>query len=148
MGAAIALSHRGRGLTAPNPNVGCIVVAGGDVAGRGWTAAGGRPHAEAVALQEAGAAAKGATVYVTLEPCAHVSERGPACADLLAAARPARVVIAARAPDSRTNGRGAERLDRKSVVSGKSVSVGVDLGGSRIMKKKITSAQKESKHII
>src|SRR3546814_13978267 len=63
MGAAIALSHRGRGLTAPNPNVGCIVVAGGDVAGRGWTAAGGRPHAEAVALQEAGAAAKGATVY-------------------------------------------------------------------------------------
>src|SRR3546814_15857960 len=101
MGAAIALSHRGRGLTAPNPNVGCIVVAGGDVAGRGWMAAGGRPHAEAVALQEAGAAAKGATVYVTLEPCAYVSERGPACADLPAAARPAPV---AHTSDERRSG--------------------------------------------
>ncbi len=110
MGSAIALAGRGRGQAAPNPNVGCVIVSDGCVVGRGWTGAGGRPHAEAVALEEAGAAVKGATAYVTLEPCAHESARGPACADLLAAARPARVVIAARDPDPRTNGRGAERL--------------------------------------
>jgi diaminohydroxyphosphoribosylaminopyrimidine deaminase/5-amino-6-(5-phosphoribosylamino)uracil reductase len=110
MEAAIALGERGRGRTAPNPNVGCIVVRDGMVAGRGWTQPGGRPHAEAMALAEAGAAARGAEIYVTLEPCAHRSERGPACADLLAEARPARVVVALRDPDSRTDGRGLARL--------------------------------------
>ena len=80
MAAALALSERGRGRTAPNPNVGCLIVRDGRVVGRGWTQPGGRPHAEAMALAEAGEAARGATVYVTLEPCAHRSPRGPACA--------------------------------------------------------------------
>jgi diaminohydroxyphosphoribosylaminopyrimidine deaminase / 5-amino-6-(5-phosphoribosylamino)uracil reductase len=110
MAAAIALGERGRGRTAPNPNVGCVVVADEAVVGRGWTQPGGRPHAEAVALQEAGEATRGGTVYVSLEPCAHASERGPACADLIAAARPARVVVALADPDPRTDGAGIARL--------------------------------------
>ncbi|WP_156681618.1 bifunctional diaminohydroxyphosphoribosylaminopyrimidine deaminase/5-amino-6-(5-phosphoribosylamino)uracil reductase RibD [Sphingomonas profundi] len=110
MGAAIAMAQRGVGLTGVNPSVGCVIVAGGRVVGRGCTAPGGRPHAEAVALAQAGAAAAGADVYVTLEPCAHASLRGPSCADLLVAARPARVVIACRDPDPRTDGAGIARL--------------------------------------
>jgi len=110
MAAAIALSERGRGRTAPNPNVGCVIVSEGRVVGRGWTQAGGRPHAEAMALAEAGEDARGATVYTSLEPCAHVSARGPACADLLVAAGVGRVVIALGDPDRRTDGLGAERL--------------------------------------
>lgn len=110
MAAAIALSLRGRGRTAPNPNVGCVIVKDGAVIGRGWTASGGRPHAEAVALEQAGPEARGATIHVTLEPCAHESTRGPACAGLVAKAGPARVVIAAIDPDPRTNGRGIARL--------------------------------------
>jgi diaminohydroxyphosphoribosylaminopyrimidine deaminase/5-amino-6-(5-phosphoribosylamino)uracil reductase len=110
MDEAIALGERGRGRTAPNPNVGCVIVRDGNVIGRGWTHPGGRPHAEAVALAEAGEAARGATVYVTLEPCAHQSDRGPACADLLAAAKPARIVAALGDPDPRTDGAGVARL--------------------------------------
>jgi diaminohydroxyphosphoribosylaminopyrimidine deaminase / 5-amino-6-(5-phosphoribosylamino)uracil reductase len=110
MGAAIALGERGRGNTAPNPNVGCLIVSDGIVAGRGWTQPGGRPHAEAAALAEAGEAALGATAYVTLEPCCHLSERGPACAGLLADAGVARVVAALEDPDSRMAGGGFERL--------------------------------------
>jgi diaminohydroxyphosphoribosylaminopyrimidine deaminase/5-amino-6-(5-phosphoribosylamino)uracil reductase len=114
--AAIALSQRGRGRTAPNPPVGCIIVRDGRVVGRGWTQPGGRPHAEAHAIEQAGAAIEGATVYVTLEPCAHVSARGPACADLLVAARPVRVVIAAGDPDPRTNGQGIDRLRAAGII--------------------------------
>jgi diaminohydroxyphosphoribosylaminopyrimidine deaminase/5-amino-6-(5-phosphoribosylamino)uracil reductase len=110
MGAAIALGERGRGNTAPNPNVGCIVVKAETVVGRGWTQRGGRPHSEAMALAEAGEAARGATAYVTLEPCCHRSERGPACGDLLAEAGVARVVAALEDPDARMAGRGFERL--------------------------------------
>jgi diaminohydroxyphosphoribosylaminopyrimidine deaminase/5-amino-6-(5-phosphoribosylamino)uracil reductase len=110
MAAAIVLGERGRGRTAPNPNVGCVIVGGDAVVGRGWTQPGGRPHAEAMALEEAGALASGATIYVTLEPCAHVSSRGPACADLLASSGIERAVIALRDPDSRTDGRGIDRL--------------------------------------
>src|SRR5882757_423511 len=102
MGAALALAERGRGRTAPNPNVGALIVRDGRVVGRGWTQPGGRPHAEAVALAEAGEKSRGATLYVTLEPCAHVSPRGPACSDLLVAAGVGRVVIALDDPDSRT----------------------------------------------
>jgi len=110
MAAALALGGRGRGRTAPNPNVGCLIVKDGRVIGRGWTQPGGRPHAEAMALAQAGAAARGATVYVTLEPCAHASPRGPACSDLLIAAGPARVVAALTDPDKRTAGEGFARL--------------------------------------
>lgn len=110
MGAALALASRGRGFTDPNPSVGCVIVRNGLVVGRGWTQPGGRPHAEAMALAEAGPAAEGATAYVTLEPCAHVSPRGPACADLLGAAGIGRVVIAHIDPDPRTHGRGAARI--------------------------------------
>ena len=108
MAAALALSWRGRGRTAPNPNVGCVIVRDGQIVCRGWTQPGGRPHAEAHALE--GADAKGAEVYTTLEPCAHDSDRGPACTDLLIAAQPSRVIIAAQDPDPRTDGTGATRL--------------------------------------
>ena len=116
MEAAIALGERGRGRTAPNPNVGCVIVCDGTVVGRGWTQPGGRPHAEAVALEEAGDAAREAIVYATLEPCAHASERGPACADLLVAARPERVVIALADPDPRTDGGGIARLREAGIA--------------------------------
>jgi diaminohydroxyphosphoribosylaminopyrimidine deaminase / 5-amino-6-(5-phosphoribosylamino)uracil reductase len=117
MGAALALADRARGRTAPNPNVGCVIVGEGRVVGRGWTQPGGRPHAEAMALEHAGDAARGATVYVTLEPCAHESPRGPACADVLAAAGVARVVAALRDPDPRTDGRGLARLEAAGVAT-------------------------------
>ncbi|WP_380788499.1 bifunctional diaminohydroxyphosphoribosylaminopyrimidine deaminase/5-amino-6-(5-phosphoribosylamino)uracil reductase RibD [Sphingomonas sp. R86521] len=110
MGVALALAERTRGRTAPNPNVGCVIVRDGRVVGRGWTQAGGRPHAEAMALAQAGAAARDATAYVTLEPCAHVSPRGPACSDLLVAAGVKRVVAAIQDPDPRTAGAGLARL--------------------------------------
>ncbi len=108
MATALALGERARGLSTPNPNVGCVIVKDGRVIGRGWTQVGGRPHAEAMALS--GGNARGATAYVTLEPCAHFSDRGAACADSLINAGVSRVVIAATDPDPRTNGKGAERL--------------------------------------
>jgi diaminohydroxyphosphoribosylaminopyrimidine deaminase/5-amino-6-(5-phosphoribosylamino)uracil reductase len=111
MAEALALAGEARGRSAPNPNVGCVIVSSaGKVVGRGATAAGGRPHAEAVALTQAGKEALGATVFVTLEPCAHESSRGPACTDLLIRAKPARVVIALKDPDVRTSGEGIKRL--------------------------------------
>lgn len=108
--AAAALAARGRPLARPNPSVGAIVVKEGRVIGRGWTRAGGRPHAEAEALSQAGGLARGATVYVTLEPCAHASARGPSCTSLLLAAEPARVVIGVEDPDPRTAGSGIAAL--------------------------------------
>jgi diaminohydroxyphosphoribosylaminopyrimidine deaminase/5-amino-6-(5-phosphoribosylamino)uracil reductase len=111
MAEAARLGEAARGRSAPNPNVGCIIVsAKGEIVGRGATAVGGRPHAEALALEQAGKEAAGATVYVTLEPCAHVSPRGPACTDLLLKAKPARVVIGLKDPDERTSGRGIGKL--------------------------------------
>ena len=118
MAAAIALGQRGRGLTAPNPNVGCVLVRDGRVVGRGWTQRGGRPHAEAMALAAAGEDARGATAYVTLEPCCHRSERGPACADLLVEAGVARVVAALADPDPRMCGAGIERLRAAGIEVG------------------------------
>jgi diaminohydroxyphosphoribosylaminopyrimidine deaminase / 5-amino-6-(5-phosphoribosylamino)uracil reductase len=116
MAGALGLAERGRGRTAPNPNVGCLLVRDGRVVGRGWTQPGGRPHAEAMALAQAGEAARGATAYVTLEPCAHISPRGPACADLLVAAGVARVVAALRDPDPRTDGSGFARLQEAGIA--------------------------------
>jgi diaminohydroxyphosphoribosylaminopyrimidine deaminase/5-amino-6-(5-phosphoribosylamino)uracil reductase len=111
MRRAIALGESARGRSAPNPNVGCLIVSGsGRIVGKGATATGGRPHAEQMALTQAGKRASGATVYVTLEPCAHASERGPACTDLLLAAKPSRVVIGLKDPDRRTSGKGIRRL--------------------------------------
>ncbi|MEE1876804.1 bifunctional diaminohydroxyphosphoribosylaminopyrimidine deaminase/5-amino-6-(5-phosphoribosylamino)uracil reductase RibD [Altererythrobacter litoralis] len=111
MGAAACLGARARPLSRPNPAVGCVIVRDGIVIARGWTQPGGRPHAEAHALaQLAPGGAAGATVYVTLEPCAHRSERGPACADVLAEVSPARVVIGMGDPDPRTSGKGITRL--------------------------------------
>ena len=111
MAEAVALGEAARGRSAPNPNVGCVIVStAGKIVGRGATQAGGRPHSEAVALDEAGKKATGATVYVTLEPCAHDSPRGPACADLLVRAKVSRVVAALRDPDPRVRGRGFKRL--------------------------------------
>lgn len=108
--AAAALAARGRPLSRPNPAVGALIVKQGRVIGRGWTQPGGRPHAEAGALAQAGAAARGAIAYVTLEPCAHDSRRGPACAHLLREAGLARVVIGCEDPDPRTSGAGIAML--------------------------------------
>lgn len=116
MGAALVLGTRGRGRTAPNPNVGCVIVRDGSVVGRGWTQPGGRPHAEAMALAAAGERTRGATVYVTLEPCAHISPRGPTCSDLLVQAGVARVVAALGDPDPRTAGAGMARLRAAGVA--------------------------------
>lgn len=116
MGAALALAERGRGRTAPNPNVGCVLVRDGRVVGRGWTRPGGRPHAEAEALRQAGPKSRGATCFTTLEPCAHRSHRGPTCSDLLLEAGIARVVAAIGDPDPRTNGDGFARLEAAGVA--------------------------------
>jgi diaminohydroxyphosphoribosylaminopyrimidine deaminase/5-amino-6-(5-phosphoribosylamino)uracil reductase len=111
MAEAVRLGEAARGRSAPNPNVGCLIVScNGEIVGRGATALGGRPHAEAIALDRAGRKARSSTVYVTLEPCAHESPRGPACADLLVKAKPARVVIAMKDPDPRVFGTGMKRL--------------------------------------
>jgi diaminohydroxyphosphoribosylaminopyrimidine deaminase/5-amino-6-(5-phosphoribosylamino)uracil reductase len=109
MRAAIALGRRHLGRAWPNPSVGAVVVSDGDIIGRGVTAIGGRPHAEPQALAEAGAAARGATLYVTLEPCSHHG-RTPPCAEAIIAAGIARVVVASDDPDPRVAGRGYAML--------------------------------------
>ncbi len=109
MAAALTLAGRGLGRVAPNPAVGCVLVKDGMVVGRGWTQAGGRPHAETEALARAGAAARGATAYVTLEPCSHRG-RTPPCAEALVEAGVARIVAAMEDPDPRVSGRGFARL--------------------------------------
>jgi len=107
---ALALAERALGRVAPNPAVGCVIVSReGRVVGRGWTQPGGRPHAERVALAQAGEGARGATAYVTLEPCAHFGQTPP-CADALAAAGVARVVAAVEDPDPRVKGQGFAKL--------------------------------------
>lgn len=109
MRVALGLARRGLGRVWPNPSVGCVIVRDGRVVGRGWTQPGGRPHAESVALAAAGPAAQGATVYVTLEPCAHTGLTPP-CAPALVAAGVARVVAPIVDPDPRVDGRGFAAL--------------------------------------
>ncbi len=109
MRAAVALSRRALGTTWPNPSVGCVIVRGGAIVGQGITAPGGRPHAETQALAMAGEAARGATAYVTLEPCSHYGETPP-CAQALRDAGISRVVIGARDPDPRVDGAGIAML--------------------------------------
>ncbi|MGR3495744.1 bifunctional diaminohydroxyphosphoribosylaminopyrimidine deaminase/5-amino-6-(5-phosphoribosylamino)uracil reductase RibD [Citreimonas sp.] len=109
MAHALALGRRTRGQCWPNPAVGCVIVRDGNVVGRGWTQPGGRPHAETEALRMAGPAARGATAYVTLEPCAHHGQTPP-CADALIEAGIARVVAAIGDRDPRVSGAGFARL--------------------------------------
>jgi diaminohydroxyphosphoribosylaminopyrimidine deaminase/5-amino-6-(5-phosphoribosylamino)uracil reductase len=112
---ALDLAERGRGTTAPNPVVGAVLVKDGQVVSEGWHDRAGGPHAEIVALEAAGERARGATLYVTLEPCAHHGRTGP-CADALVAAGVVRVVAAVDDPDPRTNGAGLERLRAAGVT--------------------------------
>lgn len=117
MQIALRLAERGLGRTAPNPSVGAVIAdeAAGEVIARGWTAPGGRPHAETEALARAGARARGATLYVTLEPCSHHGATPP-CADAVAAAGIARVVCALIDPDQRVAGRGLAKLRAAGVA--------------------------------
>jgi diaminohydroxyphosphoribosylaminopyrimidine deaminase/5-amino-6-(5-phosphoribosylamino)uracil reductase len=109
MDHALRLGRRGLGLTWPNPSVGCILVKDGVIIGRGLTQPGGRPHGETTAIAHAGGAAKGATAYVTLEPCSHYGKTAP-CSDALARAGVSRVVCAVGDPDPRVRGRGFTML--------------------------------------
>lgn len=114
MRAAISLARRGLGQTAPNPSVGCVIVKNGRVLGRGFTAPGGRPHAEMRALAAAGEAARGATAYVTLEPCSFVGKSG-ACTEALKAAGISRVVVGATDPHPKVNGAGIAQLRAQGI---------------------------------
>ncbi len=115
MKMALSLARRGLGLTWPNPAVGCILVSDGRIVGRGWTQPSGRPHAETVALAQAGERAKGATAYVTLEPCAHYGQTPP-CSEALIKAGIARVVVAMQDSDKRVSGRGFEHLRAAGIM--------------------------------
>jgi len=115
MALALALGRRGLGNTWPNPAVGAVVVKDGRIIGRGWTQPGGRPHAEALALKRAGKAARGATLYVTLEPCSHEGKTPP-CADAVIRSGIARVVSAMDDPNPEVAGNGHERLRGKGVA--------------------------------
>ena len=128
MGRALALARRGLGQVWPNPAVGCVLVKDGAIVGRGWTQKGGRPHAETEALKRAGAAARGATAYVTLEPCSHYGQTPP-CAEALIAVGVARAVVAIEDPDSRVNGQGNEMLK----AAGIAVSVGLRKAEVRVL---------------
>src|SRR5437667_7337034 len=115
MRAALALARRGLGRVWPNPAVGCVIVKNGRIVGRGWTQPGGRPHAETEALARAGAAARGATLYVTLEPCSHHG-RTPPCVDAIIAAGIARVVSALVDPNPQVAGAGHWRLAEQGIT--------------------------------
>jgi diaminohydroxyphosphoribosylaminopyrimidine deaminase / 5-amino-6-(5-phosphoribosylamino)uracil reductase len=126
MAAALALGRRNMGRTAPNPAVGALVVRDGVIVARGYTAVGGRPHAEAIALAAAGEAARGATLYVTLEPCSHHGATPP-CVDAIIAAGVARVVTAMEDPDPRVAGRGHALLREAGIT----VDVGCEAAAAR-----------------
>lgn len=115
MALALSLGRRGQGQTWPNPAVGCVIVQNGRIVGRGWTAPTGRPHAEPQALVRAGKAARGATAYVSLEPCAHHGLTPP-CTDALIAAGIARVVAPLQDTDPRVSGRGFARLQAAGIT--------------------------------
>jgi len=119
MQLALTLGRRGQGRTWPNPAVGAVVVKDGVIIGRGWTQPGGRPHAEPEALKRAGEAARGATLYVTLEPCSHIG-KSPPCADAIIAAGIARVVSAIEDPNPEVSGQGHAKL--------RAAGIAVDIG--------------------
>ena len=126
MALALALGRRGLGRAWPNPAVGAVVVGGGHIVGRGWTQAGGRPHAEIEALRRAGTVAHGATLYVTLEPCSHHG-KSPPCADAVIASGIARVVSAMEDPNPEVAGRGHARLRGAGIA----VDVGIEAAAAR-----------------
>lgn len=115
MSRALKLAARGRFTTTPNPNVGCVIVVDGDIVGEGWHRVAGQPHAEVNALQAAGDKARGATAYVTLEPCCHQGKTGP-CADALIDAGIERVVIGCEDPNPKVCGCGAEKLRKAGIT--------------------------------
>lgn len=135
---ALSLAARAVGRVAPNPAVGCIILRDGVVVGRGWTQDGGRPHAETMALRMAGEAARGATAYVTLEPCAHHGATPP-CAEALINAGIRRAVVAVRDPDERVNGRGIAMLREEGieVVEGVLAESAADLNAGFIMTRRL-----------
>jgi diaminohydroxyphosphoribosylaminopyrimidine deaminase/5-amino-6-(5-phosphoribosylamino)uracil reductase len=144
MASAARLAARARPLARPNPGVAALLIKDARVIARGWTQPGGRPHAEAMALAglpEAGAS--GATLYVTLEPCAHQSERGPGCTDLVIAARPARVVIGQCDPDPRTCGKGIDRIEHAGIA----VTVLDDAGSRASLAGYLTRAARQRPHV-
>ena len=116
MARALQLAARGLTTTSPNPRVGCVLMHDGRILGEGWHARAGEPHAEIHALRAAGSAARGATAYVTLEPCSHHG-RTPPCTEALIAAGVRRVVVAMRDPNPRVNGSGLERLEQAGVLT-------------------------------
>src|SRR6266480_2397514 len=120
MQLALTLGRRGQGRTWPNPAVGAVVVKDGVIFGRGWTQPSGRPHAEPEALERAGDAARGATLYVTLEPCSHVG-KSPPCVDAVIAAGITRVVSAIEDPNPEVAGQGHAKLR----VAGVTVDIGL-----------------------
>src|SRR5438034_8873904 len=126
MALALALGRRGLGRTWPNPAVGAVVARDSVIVGRGWTQAGGRPHAETEALRRAGAAARGATLYVTLEPCSHHGQTAP-CADAIVAAGIARVVSALVDPNPQVSGAGHWRMAEQGIT----VEVGIGAEAAR-----------------
>jgi diaminohydroxyphosphoribosylaminopyrimidine deaminase / 5-amino-6-(5-phosphoribosylamino)uracil reductase len=126
MALALTLGRRGLGRTWPNPAVGAVIVKDGVIVGRGWTQPGGRPHAEVEALRRAGEAARGATLYVTLEPCSHYG-KSPPCADGIVAAGLGRVVSAIEDPNPEVAGQGHARLRSAGIV----VDVGTGAGEAR-----------------
>jgi diaminohydroxyphosphoribosylaminopyrimidine deaminase/5-amino-6-(5-phosphoribosylamino)uracil reductase len=126
MGLALSLGRRGLGRAWPNPAVGAVIVKDGEIVGRGWTQPGGRPHAEIEALRRAGQIARGATLYVTLEPCSHHG-KSPPCADAVVAAGIARVVSAMEDPNPEVAGRGHARLRSAGIV----VDIGIEAATAR-----------------
>ena len=114
MKMALDLSRRGHGTVSPNPSVGCVIVKSGHIIGRGWTAAGGRPHAETIALKNAGNA-ENSTAYVTLEPCSHFGKTPP-CAEALVNAKLSKVIIATTDPDPRVSGDGIKILEKAGII--------------------------------
>ena len=117
MRRAIELARTHVGLTGGNPSVGCVIVRGDAVVSEGVTGLGGRPHAEEVALGKAGAAARGATAYVTLEPCAQRSTGAASCSERLVEAAVSRVVVACADPSVYADGQGAHRLQAAGIVT-------------------------------
>ncbi|CCE95390.1 diaminohydroxyphosphoribosylaminopyrimidine deaminase / 5-amino-6-(5-phosphoribosylamino)uracil reductase [Sinorhizobium fredii HH103] len=143
MAAALRLARRNLGLTSTNPSVACLIVKDGTIVGRAVTAPGGRPHAETQALADAGEKARGATAYVTLEPCSHHG-RTPPCADALVASGVARVVVCLLDPDERVAGRG--------VVMLRDAGIDVDLGvlrdeGERVLEAYLMRQRMKRPHV-